>query len=163
VRHRHNTPTPRRRLVGAWIVLVALALYLPHSAGADATPAPSEGWGAAELRIAALYWGTPMPPLCETTAVEFDAPLPPGTLGEATVPVAPGAACWMKIAPQPARVYMQCVTVVHEYGHWMGLGHSGDVSSPMAAEFNPTIYVRGCAKLSRRSVTGITHKPRRMR
>jgi hypothetical protein len=146
------------------IVAVLLAsLFAPGWTSAALAPAPPEGWGAAELRIATAYWGAPTPPLCETTAVEFDATLPAGRLGEATMPVVPGTDCWMKIAPHPAGVYAQCVTVIHEFGHWMGLGHSADPSAVMAAELNPLVYVRDCAKLARRSVTRITQKPRRMR
>jgi len=159
--HRHGTPTPRWVLV-AWAALAALLLYLPHTANAAAPP-PPEGWGAAEFKMAQAYWGVEVPPLCETIEVAFDVPLSPGTAGEATQPRFPGTHCWMLIARPLHGVYYQCLTVVHEFGHWMGLGHSADTSSPMAAVLNPTIYVRGCAKLSRGYVTRITHTRLRMR
>lgn len=151
-----------RRLVIIAAALLLLALAGGQDAQAKATP-PAEGWGAAELRIAAEYWGVATPPLCGSTAVEFDAALPANVYGIATVPAQPGTVCRMQIAARAVigTLYAQCLTVVHEFGHWLGLGHSADVSSPMAAELNPTIRVRGCERLA--SVTNVTHKPRRPR
>jgi len=152
-----------RRLAIVTAVLAALIAPGLVSGAAPSPAPPAEGWGAAELRIAAAYWGVPTPPLCGSTAVQFDVPLPPEVAGEATIPAQAGTACWMKIAPARTigTLYEHCLTVVHEYGHWLGLSHSGDVSSPMAAELNPTIHVRGCARLA--SVTKRTHKPAKTR
>jgi hypothetical protein len=157
--------------MGRRIALLAAlaALMAPGVASAaQEPPTPQGGWGAADLQVAAAYWGVTAPPNCAATNVEFDVELAPGLVGWATEPEEPGEDCLMRIATGRVTggLYWQCVTVVHEFGHWMGLGHSADTSSPMAAELNPTIYVRGCALLTRErrsSVTKITHKNFRLR
>lgn len=146
------------------VILAVLAgLIAPGLVSGAAPSPPPQGWGAAELQAAAEYWGVSSPPLCASTAVEFDATLPPEVVGRATVPTEAGTACEMQIVPAAVAggLYFQCVTVVHEFGHWLGLEHSADVSSPMAAELNPTIHVRGCERLA--SVTKRTHKRRHKR
>lgn len=144
--------------------LAGIILLMALAGGQDAKAAPpAQGWGAAELETAAAYWGVTTPPLCGSTEVRFDVTPPTGYAGWATIPTKPETACTMEVAAAQSiakahRIYWQCLLVVHEYGHWMGLEHSADTSSPMAAELNSTQHVRGCEVLAR-SVTNVTHKP----
>src|SRR5665648_140214 len=82
------------------VLCILVVLASPTAAiGAPHRQAPPEGWGGAELKIAAAYWGVSVPPLCSSLAVEFDTPLPAGMGGLATRPAEPGTACHMQSAP----------------------------------------------------------------
>lgn len=118
-------------IVAGCALLMFAALYALLAARADAAyPPPPEGYGAAEVAIAREYWGTD-PALCATQEITFDAAPTdnPGAWGEATIATEPGP-CIMRIAPALG-VLNQCLTVVHEFGHWLGLQHSAYRASIM--------------------------------
>jgi hypothetical protein len=80
-----------------------------------------------DLKIAQGYWGTP-PYNCTSFSVKT-LPAMPGRVGEATKSRRPGP-CEMFILEGLDPVE-ECAVVVHEYGHWIGLGHSDDLYSIM--------------------------------
>jgi len=75
---------------------------------------------AQSLAIAAMLWG---PPACGTPTVVYDNDLPPATLGYAD-----RRSCTIDLAPSRPAPYdtpaSLCTTIVHEWGHLAGRGHS---------------------------------------
>lgn len=124
--HKHGNPTPRWVLV-AWAALAAMLLYLPHTAGAVTI--------AEDLTLAEAYWGT-QPNRCASREIIVSAQSPvegySGAAGYATNPhdYTEAIPCVMWIR-EGLGVREQCLIVVHEYGHWLGLSHSNDPTSPM--------------------------------
>lgn len=108
-------------------LLAALALAAPAQA-APFTPAME-----ADLAFAAEWWGR-SPTGCSSYTTEL---VPDGSLeaeGRATQPE-PGTVvpCVMQIE-EPKPLALPCNTrevIVHEYGHWLGEGHSPDPVSIM--------------------------------
>lgn len=84
-----------------------------------------------DLAAAEVYWQAPLPPaVCLGSTVGY-ANLPPDRWGEATLPT-PGweGDCVMYVTPG-LKPEDQCLVVVHEAGHWLGLPHNADPASPM--------------------------------
>lgn len=76
------------------------------------------------LVLALAYWG--QAPACGQAAIVVDS-LPPPAVGFADL-----AACRITLASGRAwRPGEVCMTVLHEYGHLLGLGHSDDPSDLM--------------------------------
>lgn len=104
--------------------LASAAIGLSSLAG----PAPATLQG--DLDAAAAHWQQSAPVGCTTQALSY-AQLPGRVFGEATIPdVAQSGPCEMSVRPGLSR-RLRCMTVVHEYGHWLGLHHSKDTRSPM--------------------------------
>jgi hypothetical protein len=106
------------------ILAAALATVAVSLAG----PAPATLNG--DLEAAAAYWHQNTPVRCSTEAVSYTE-LPHRVLGEATIPdPAQSGPCVMDIEPGLSR-RLRCLTVVHEFGHWLGFHHSKNRRSPM--------------------------------
>ena len=120
-----------------------LAAALASATVALAGPAPATLQG--DLDAAAAYWQS-APAGCSTEALSY-AQLPGGVLGEATIPdPAESGPCLMTIKPGLPR-RLRCMTVVHEYGHWLGLPHSKDKRSPMFPIIDRGAVVPECDRL----------------
>lgn len=106
------------------IVAAALASAAVSLAG----PAPATLHG--DLDAATAYWQQSVPARCSTETAVYGK-LPGLVLGEATFPdPASVGPCNMSIERGLSR-RLRCLTVVHEYGHWLGLHHSRSKLSPM--------------------------------
>lgn len=141
---RRPRPRPPRWPILLWALLVVGLLYLPHTAGAMA---PAEGWGAIELRIAQTYWGA-SPTHCASESIQFGVTqfaVEDGRAGEATLPTGAPTPCVMRIRAG-LDIYTQCRVVVHEFGHWLGLGHDDNPHSIMYPTLT-TQAVPACRRL----------------
>ena len=126
------------------MILAALATAAVAFAGPAPAPATLQG----DLDAAAAYWHQPVPARCSTESV-WSAPLPRGVLGEATVPdPVQSGPCEMEVSPGMTR-RVRCLVVVHEYGHWLGLGHSTDRRSPMFPKIDPNLVLPECETTQR--------------
>lgn len=141
----------------AYVTLAVIGLVLIFSNAAHAAP-PPEGYGAAALKVAYRYWGTEQPPLCTSETIHWgeDPPMWPTRGAAATAPTQPEA-CVMWVGKLKG-VYDLCMTVVHEYSHWMGyqwgtdpraMTYDGSVvgsDSDLGAPWKPK-PVRGCQNM----------------
>lgn len=145
----------RERLATLAIALSALALSVcaPPAARADHGPTLLDEGLARYLAIAHAYWGGPKPvciadgvTVIPVHAVFYDDP-------DAEVVARadqPGCHIWLdRSSWRDMRPAEACMTIVHEWGHLLGLGHSHDPFDVMA-EF-PTAPPRRCIGLSRHS------------
>jgi hypothetical protein len=107
---------------------VIVAAALASAAITLAAPAPATLQG--DLHAAAAYWHQNTPARCSTEAASY-AKLPGLVLGEANIPdPAESGPCVMTIERGLTR-RLRCLTVVHEFGHWLGFHHSKNDRSPM--------------------------------
>jgi hypothetical protein len=106
--------------------------------------APAPVTLGADLDAAATYWQS-TPALCSTEAVGYGE-LPGRELGRATFadPAAIGP-CEMTIELGLSK-RLRCMTVVHEYGHWLGLEHSKNRRSPMYPVIDRGANVPECGR-----------------
>jgi Matrixin len=105
-----------------------VAAALASAAVSIAAPAPATLHG--DLAAAAAYWQQSTPARCSTEVATY-AKLPGLVLGEATIPdPARSGPCEMTIERGLSN-RLRCLTVVHEYGHWLGFHHSKNDRSPM--------------------------------
>ena len=107
-------------------MIAAAAIASAAISFAGPTPVTLQG----DLDAAASYWQQGASAGCSTESVSYSK-LPGLILGEATIPdpVEPGP-CAMTIE-RGLSLRLRCLTVVHEYGHWLGLPHSKRKHSPM--------------------------------
>ncbi len=119
------------------IVAAAIASAAISLAG----PAPATLHG--DLDAAAAYWQQGTPAGCSTETAGYSK-LPGLVLGDATIPdpMASGP-CDMTIE-KGLSPRLRCLTVVHEYGHWLGLHHSKNRRSPMYPVINKGAIVPEC-------------------
>lgn len=112
------------------LAVVVASFYVPqHGTPTPVNPPSYPITVQEDLAAAAAYWEQ-TPPLCISEEVAEGIPRTPDAWGEGTQPIRP-AHCIMVVdaeVPEPYR----CRVVVHEYGHWLGYGHSADEDSPMA-------------------------------
>jgi hypothetical protein len=120
-----------------------VAAALASAAVSLSSPAPATLSG--DLDAAASYWHQNVPARCSTEVIGFGE-LPNLILGQATVPdpVTSGP-CEMTIKSGLSR-RLRCMTVVHEYGHWLGLEHSTNRHSPMYPVIDKGATVPQCGK-----------------
>jgi hypothetical protein len=112
-----------------------LAAALASAAVALAGPAPAPATLQGDLDAAAAYWQA-APALCSTESMT-SIPSRGRVLGEGTVPDPTlSGPCVMEISTGMNR-RLRCLVVVHEYGHWLGHGHSPDRHNVMFPVVNP--------------------------
>ena len=105
-----------------------VAAAIASAAISLAAPAPATLHG--DLDAAAAYWQQNTPARCSTETAAY-AKLPGLVLGQAMIPdPTESGPCEMTIEPGLSN-RLRCLTVVHEYGHWLGLHHSKSRLSPM--------------------------------
>jgi hypothetical protein len=131
---RHGPQRKQAMIAATAIAAAAVSL---------AAPAPASLPG--DLDAAAAYWHQNTPPRCSTAAVGFGR-LPSPMLGQATVPdPAQSGPCQMTIELGLSN-RLRCMTVVHEYGHWLGLEHSKNRLSPMFPVIDRGAVVPECGR-----------------
>ena len=98
-----------------------------------------------DLDAAAAYWHQNAPALCSSEAVGYTKQ-PGRVLGQATIPgPAESEPCEMTIELGLSK-RLRCMTVVHEYGHWLGLEHSKNRHSPMYPVIDKGAIVPACGR-----------------
>jgi hypothetical protein len=131
---RHGLRRTNSMIVAAAIASAAVSL---------AAPAPATLSG--DLDAAAAYWHQSVPARCSTEAVGYGE-LPGLVLGQATIPdPAASGPCEMTIELGLSK-RLRCMTVVHEYGHWLGLEHSKNRLSPMFPVIDKGAIVPECGR-----------------
>jgi hypothetical protein len=125
------------------VIAVVLMLAIPTVANART---PSDGWGAVDIHVAHDYWGVSEAPLCATETFTFGGSVPAGVAGQATEPYTSGTNCEMWVPPGLG-VVQQCTAVVHEFGHWLGLGHTPDPREVMYSDLVETSVPSRCWRL----------------
>ena len=119
------------------------AAVIASAAISLAAPAPATLQG--DLDAATAYWHQAVPASCTTEAATY-AKLPGLVLGRATIPdPAESGACEM-IIERGLSNRLRCLTVVHEYGHWLGLHHSRSRLSPMYPVIDKGAIVPECER-----------------
>ena len=122
--------------------MIATAAVIASAAVSLAGPAPATLHG--DLDAAAAYWHQNAPASCSTEAATY-AKLPGLVLGQTTIPdpAAPSGPCEM-IIERGLSKRLRCMTVVHEFGHWLGLHHSKSKLSPMYPVIDDGAIVPQC-------------------
>lgn len=104
------------------------AAVIASAAISLSAPAPATLHG--DLDAAAAYWHQSTPASCSTEAVTYGK-LPGLVLGQTMIPdPAETGPCEMTIERGLSK-RLRCLTVVHEFGHWLGLHHAKSRLSPM--------------------------------
>ena len=107
------------------------------------SPAPATLHG--DLDAAAAYWGQSVPAQCSSEAAAYGK-LPGLVLGQTKIPDPTATEpCEMTIERGLTK-RLRCLTVVHEYGHWLGLGHSKSRRSPMYPVIGDGAVVPACER-----------------
>lgn len=117
------------------------AVAIAGAAISLAAPAPATLH--ADLDAAAAYWHQNVPARCSTEAVAYGK-LPGLVLGRTMIPDPVESGPCEMVIERGLSNRLRCLTVVHEYGHWLGLGHSKSRLSPMYPVIDKGAIVPEC-------------------
>jgi hypothetical protein len=121
-----------------------LAAALASAALSFAAPAPAPATMEGDFAAAATYWQGAAPAGCSSQTVSSVPKLAGRVLGEATLgDPSQNGPCTMEISRGMTH-RMRCLVVVHEFGHWLGHGHSSDRKDVMFPVINPSMVVPEC-------------------
>lgn len=172
----------KRYTIAVYLALFAI-LGCMLAAHASATPTLED-----DMQVARDYWDWQASPYCTTETYE-EREILWGGEAESPDDVFHPTPCFMRVitigqlvdrvehllptepgwVPSPTEytaraLEIRCRVVVHEYGHWLGLGHSTDPLNPMFTPISFRAVIPGCeARMTEGAAPVVKkrHRPRR--
>lgn len=169
-------------VIAVLFVVIGLILLVGKAAAAE-RPVPTL---SDDMQVARDYWGWQHSPYC-TSEVYEESMIFWGGEAESTKDALHPEACSIRVITikqleerisylhpgepgyvpnateyAPRARELRCRVMVHEYGHWLGLGHVQDINNPMYWKVTFTPVIPGCeARMHEGSVEGTPRRHRR--